>query len=480
MSESLLKADGVFQWYEPGEASDAENKVAGRLEIAETGLATLSLVGLLPDHGKEEFFFSTERIDQTRWIFGVLKDGRYVFLRSIDRGASTFGTFSHQEFIARECVLFQRLKEYPELDSVTKLQINLDFLGNWASPPLVQFTRTPRGAASRATKPKVRTFKLPGKTLQIRTDVRSMAPSGLSHSATIKQETTLESQPKARQTLMEARADFHRLEDILLMLADVDVELPWPTVRYQSEYGTYFFERRRTNPQKVEIVKSWAALAWSDIKFGQLVANLEAQQEILGPGLYLYLGIRRGAGLYLENKFSTAIFGLESLHRRVGKNGSQTKLEDKIERILEDVKRPKDREWLSARLRNAGEPSLAERLFHTFSELDIGLDLKALRSFAQECADVRNQVAHFGGQRGGGYDEFVQKMFFLNEAVRPLYHAVLLRRIGFDHERIRKYFHSSPDSEARKRTMKRAGLKFVGPDAVETADGLVDHADFRL
>jgi hypothetical protein len=56
-------------------------------------------------------------------------------------------------------------------------------------------------------------------------------------------------------------------------------------------------------------------------------------------------------------------------------------------------------------------------------------------------------------------------MYELNEAVRPLYHAVLLQRIDFEPERIRRYFHMSPYSTQRKAKMKRAGLKFVVPAA---------------
>lgn len=464
MSGSILKADGIFQWYVPGTAWADDQRVAGTLEIAESGVSTLALVGLLPGQTPKDVFRTATPIDQNQWIIGVLKDSRYVFLRRIDRGITTIGSaLSHQEFVARDCIVFQHLAEFPSLDAVSKLLINLDSLDDWASRPAIKVTKTSRGAVSRASKPKVQTFKLPDKTLRLKTDIRCVI-SNFSRSSNIKQETFLESEPKERQTLEAVREDFHLLEDLFLLLSDSDVELPWPTVRYENEAGTYFFERRRTHPQKVEVINSWAALAGLGDIFAKLLVNLKAQQDILGPGLYLYLGIRRGTGLYLENKFSTAIFGLESLHRRVGINQDQARLKAKITRIIEDVKLKKDKDWLRGRLKNAGESSLEERLFLTFSELDIGLEVKALRGFAKECADVRNQVAHFGGQRDGGYDAFIQRMFVLNEAVRPLYHAVLLDRIGFDRERIRWYFHMSPYSVKRKKIMKDAGLTFAVPE----------------
>lgn len=473
MTEPILKAEGVFRWFKPGAERDDSQLVAGTLEIAANGVSTLSLTGLLPDDTEDlsrALSFVPKPIDQDRWIVGALKDSRYVFLRRLASDGTTYGAaLSHQGFKARDCVVFHHLDVFPDLDRVSKLMVCLDFLGDWASEPAVKVTKTRGGAASRASKPKAQTFKLPGKTLRLKTNICYTAPAdSFFREATIKQQTYYESEPKAPQTLEAVRDDFHLLEDVLLMLSDVDVALPWPTVWYGRSPGTYYFERRRTDPQKVDILKSWAALTWlgkgTEIDLGTMLTNLEAQQEILGPGLYLYLGIQRASGLYLENRFSTAIFGLESLHRRVGTTPAQAKLQAKIDRIINDVQQQKDKDWLSTRLRNAAEPSLEERLFLTFSELEIGLEPKALRVFAKECADIRNQVAHFGGERHGGsatYEAFVRRMYVLNEAVRTLYHAVLLNRIGFDPDLIRGYFHRSPYSTQRKLKMKEAGLEFV-------------------
>lgn len=474
MSESVLKAEGVFTWFRPGAARDESQPVAGTLEVAANGASTLALTGLLPDDDEPQgITFKPKPIDQQRWIVGVLKNSSYVFLRRLASDGTTYGAgLSHQRYRASDCIVFRHLEEFPDLDAVSKLMISLEALGDWASEAAVKVTQTTHGAASRASKPKTHTFELPTRTVRIRNTIAHTAATGSPvREAIIRQETYLESEPKAPQTLEAAREEFHLLEDLLLLLADVNVEMPWPTVWYDQAAGTYYFERRRTDPQKVEMLKSWAALPWLPKTFGKLLAKLESEQDILGPGLYLYLGIRRGTGLYLENKFSTAIFGLESLHRRVGTTQTQDKLAEKIARIIGDVKQAKDRNWLAGRLKNAGEPNLEERLFLTFSELDIGLDTKALRAFSKECADVRNQVAHFGGQRDGGYDVFVQRMYILNEAVRPLYHAVLLKRISFDANRIRAYFHKSPYAVQRRRMMKDAGLTFVASPEEVAATG---------
>ena len=420
MGESILRAEGVFRWYVPGAVDDGNDLVAGTLEIAANGVSTLSLVGLLRDSTPAGFTSGLKPIDTERCIVGVLKDSRYVFLRRVGNDDTTFSkVLSHQRYQAREAVVFHHLKELPDLDAVTHLLIGLDALEDWASQPTVTIRKTQRGATARASKLKTQTFKLADKTIRLKTNIRYSSPTDcFFRSATIKQETFCEVEPKAPRDLESIRKEFHLLEDMFFLLADIDVTLPWPTVKYGDEAGFYYFERRRSDSQKIDILKSWATLRSPTTSFGGLLSNLEAQQDILGPGLYLYLGVRRSSALYLENRFSTAIFGLESLHRRVGTSAAQTKLKEKIARIIGDVKLPKDRDWLSGRLRNAGEPSLEERLFLTFSDLDIGIEPKSLRMFSKECADLRNQIAHFGGQRDGGYDVFVQKMYTLDEADR--------------------------------------------------------------
>lgn len=469
MNEYVLKAEGVFSWYVPNTSNEEIKHVAGTLEIADNGIATLSLVGVLPDEPFAGGTLKSSPVKSKRCVFGVLKDSRYVFLRQIGSGGTTFSnTLSHQTLKARESLVFHDLKNFPDLDVVTNLMIRLDALGEWASESAVEIRKTQRGITARASKLKTQEFRLPGKTVYLKTDLRYTAPVGFWHqSVSIRQETFLEIKPKVPFSLDSAREEFRLLEDLLLLLADVDVSLPWPTVKYGNEIGLYYFERRRSDPQKVEIMKSWAALKWPALSLGSLLSNLKDQQEILGPGLYLYLGIRRAPSLYLENKFSTAVFGLESLHRRVGLSVTQVRLEEKIARIIRDVELQKDREWLSGRLKNASEPNLEERLFLTFSEIDIGLEKKQLRAFAKECADVRNQIAHFGGQRDGDYGLFVQRMHVLNEAVRPLYHAVLLNRIGLDSSRIWAYFYKSPYSPERRSVLSAAGLSFA-PSSVHS------------
>lgn len=135
MSEFVLKAEGVFWWFESGANTRDSHPVAGTLEVAANGASTLALTGLLSDHhGRQGITFKPKQIDQHGQIVGVLKDSSYVFLGRLTSDGTTYGVgLSHQRYRARDCVVFRHLEGVPDLDSVSKLMISLDALGDWGS-----------------------------------------------------------------------------------------------------------------------------------------------------------------------------------------------------------------------------------------------------------------------------------------------------------------------------------------------------------
>ncbi len=468
MSESVLSDEGFFCWFEGGDISDTSQSIAGTLQISENGQATISLVGLLPNGDSPmAALFQYSPLDPGRSMLGVLKSGRFVILRRIrPNGTTLSSTLSHQRFLAGQALLFKDLEVPVNLERVTKLTVDVDSLGEWAAEPAVVYRVSKRGASARAKKPKDRVFRLEQKTLRLRSEITAtQAPGWPAQSISLSQRSRLETVPRTPWSVGEALDEFTSLEDLLLLLADVDVALEWPTLNFGRQSARFYFERRRSESKNVALIDSWASLRAPSLDLGGLLQRLEYQRQFLGPGLYLYLGIRRAPSLYLENRFSTAIFGIESLHRKSGPFTPQTKLEEKVSRIIGDVKRKRDRDWLSARLRNAAEPSLEERIFATLSELDLGFENKSLRLFSKECADVRNQIAHFGGHRDGTYETFIRRMYVLNAALRPLYHAVLLTRIGLSVDHIYSYFFRSPLATKRRRTLNDAGLILSSPPA---------------
>jgi Apea-like HEPN len=155
------------------------------------------------------------------------------------------------------------------------------------------------------------------------------------------------------------------------------------------------------------------------------------KRETIGAGFYLYLGVRRGEQNYIENTFVTLITGFEALHRKIINDSNATKIKDQVVRIVDDVKDKKDKKWLAGRLKHAHEPNLEKRLYDIFTSVDLGLVAKRLRKFASQCATIRNDLSHFGEQRGSiSYQAFIRDVAIKNAALSVIYHAVILNEIG--------------------------------------------------
>ena len=142
---------------------------------------------------------------------------------------------------------------------------------------------------------------------------------------------------------------------------------------------------------------------------------------------------------------------------------ANTKLEDKIARILACITGRRDKIWLAGQLRHAAEPTLEQRIFETLRVLPLGLDMSALRKFAKKCAETRNDISHYGGQRDGEnsdkrYADFMLMVHKQSDALSCLYHALILYEIGLDERILKWWFYQGYQSFGFKAILKRAGL----------------------
>ncbi len=70
----------------------------------------------------------------------------------------------------------------------------------------------------------------------------------------------------------------------------------------------------------------------------------------------------------------------------------------------------------------------------------MGLENTRLRTFADRCAKLRNDISHFGGERRGGasYNDFLLELHEHGEALGALYHVLLLHEIGIDEKILKR------------------------------------------
>jgi len=135
-------------------------------------------------------------------------------------------------------------------------------------------------------------------------------------------------------------------------------------------------------------------------------------------------------------------------------------LQERINRIIEQITDKKDKKWLSKKLKNAHEPSLADRIFETISSAPLGLDAQRLRKLSEECAKLRNDISHFGGQRqdSGSYSEFLAELSDKADALAIIYQTLLLHEIGIQEQTLRWWVFEGFRSNFMKEQLTRAGL----------------------
>lgn len=127
------------------------------------------------------------------------------------------------------------------------------------------------------------------------------------------------------------------------------------------------------------------------------------------------------------------IWGIEAFHRKRHAVSESATLAAKISRIVEQITEPKDKKWLKGILRYSHEPALEIRIFDAFKSLPINLDAARLRAFSKSCAELRNDISHFGGPRPGTkYQDFVRDLDRRSSALSVLYHTLLLQEVGVD------------------------------------------------
>ena len=475
---NVLEASGLFWVYNPkspkamGTLSDKE--VSGSLIIESNGVARLRLNGFLSPVSDAGARLTSpyQALDEALCIQGILKETSQVVLLCRLKGDGTrFSNngISYENLVASDCLVSDHgTDKQVRPNGFRKLIVDLNGLEDWVGSSSIVIKKQRGGLSAVYQAPPALHYKLPKSTLTLSRSYFGPFATNIpfwTRQIEIREMFSLVISTPINRGLADLKQDFRRIEDLLLLLIGFEVPLKWP--RLKNRFGnqcTYYFRRDPLEPRTIGWMDCWTTFPKIKDNFGDIFASLLKRRDELGPGLSLYLGTRRAQRMYLENQFVTLVWGLESMHRR--KLKPPTKLEIKVQRILNkfekgiDEQTDKDRDWLEAKLKNAGEPSLAERLIDTFKDLPLGINRNALNQFCSECAKFRNDISHYGGQRhDGDYQTFINRLTVLKLAIECLYHALLLHEIGVKKEILTYWFYTGPSSYGYSKLFAEAGLK---------------------
>jgi hypothetical protein len=448
---SILEERGLFWWDDEKIAVGnltPDSYVAGLLKIEENGRTTLELDGYLPSPHGPMAAVARDELLISKGIRGVLKESnKHVLLLDLFRHGGRFSShgISFQGFLASHCLISESAPVQRTKLKFRRLQVSLEGLEEWLQLRAIEVSRGRKVISAKYKRPSKAQYRLEGGSLTIDFELRGKSGGAVFGNEVTMKETALLSLRFGKALDIEAiKTQYELLEDMFMLLTNTAYPLAWPILNADqgASYRFYFTkiigDTNEPAPKYFDCVTNFIQLRES---FGSIWSNWKKSREMLGPGLYLYLGTRRGIKMYIEHRFVNLVWGIEAFHRRKHSDTGSNPLSQKIARIVGQIKELNDRKWLTRKLENAHEPTLGERIYQVLSVVPLGLDAERLRKFSTECAKLRNDISHFGGDRheGRSYNDFILDTNDKAEALSTLYHLLLLHEIGIS-ENILKWW----------------------------------------
>lgn len=401
---------------------------------------------------------------RARKIRGILRDsGRGILLFDVARGAARHSsyTISVEGFSAAQCLISDQQFDDP-INQPAFSYINADLKGfeGWLRSSAIGVKSGKTLVTAKYRKPKRITYRLPNGRLLFSYHLTGSHQGGRHPDLTWSESTYIRFRPN-KPISMDATIEWHRwLQDLMILLTDSNYCLEWPEVRWGKHDCTLYFQRLTSKAEPPRLHE--CATNFPDLQesFGTLFGSWKTVRETYGPAVYLYLGTRRGMELYTENQFIMMISGLEAFHRTKYGDPKSRRASAKLDKIVGQISDDKEKQWVAERLAYTTMPNLEQRIFETLNALPLGFDKKRLRTFAEECAKLRNDLAHYGGHRSKttAYTDFVSSLQKKINAISPLYHALILIEIGLDPNAVRTWATESLPAFRRRWYFAEAGL----------------------
>jgi len=330
--------------------------VGGKLTIEDSGAIRLELDGTLPRDAQSKPI--TEKFAQaaTRNIQGLLTNAGHVLLLNAICNGTTFRThnLSHESYFVQQCLVgeeaFKRDGKSPL--RFRALGVDLDGFEEWLWLTAIEVDRRKNRLVAKYKSPKDRVYQLPFATMKLEYDLSGpyFAKSRY-NKLKIRQIARIKIQQNGKMSLEECQSHFQNIEELLILLTSSDYNLGWPKVYPVGgrQRATLYYSRHRSEakaPRAHECLINFPAIADS---FGDLLTAYVEKRELYGPGIYMYLGTRRGAKMFVEHRFVNLIWGLEAFDRHGRSRDEVSKpLNEKVIRILKQISSKEDCRWVTA------------------------------------------------------------------------------------------------------------------------------------
>lgn len=483
MTEDILQSAGTF-WCASSPVPEGHfappQSATGRLRIAADGRAFLDLDSMLSVSGESTLGAAMSRSDVEGAIHGFVFDGsRSVWLgRLRGAGMSSGKGPVRTSFVASRSLVAQERFACGVEPRFRWIQLPLAGYEDWVGRGGIAVKVGRRRIVASYIRSGLRRWTMPGLTVELVEALEGDGESDGRSEVRWREAAYLRLGSGAAFSIEDAINRAGQIEDLLVLLSDCNRGLGFPVIRSRRQAAPvklFYARSGRGGEATARWHEAWMRFDQSGDLLGPLIRAWLRTYPTYGAGVHLYLGNRRGHPMYPEHRFASLIWGLEALHRSRFEPEPSKRQAAKVERILRQIEEGKDREWAARFLPKTSEPSLATRLQQLFRPLPIVFVPDQLQAFCERCNRRRNELSHFGGPRVvEGYDNFLQDISLLSDALDLLYHAVLLQLVGIpDWVLIRKLVNGLQSAVAQ-RTLVAAGLQVAVDDAAADPGGVVE------
>lgn len=454
-TEWVVQERGHFWWADeipPGHPfpSIPASAVTGELRITREGRIRLHLDGVLA--GQDPFLpvNTSDEFDavRARSIRGVLREGNGVVLFALTQAGTLVS--------ATQCLISdQPFAGEIEKPALSHIDADLKGFEEWLREPGLKSTHGELVSTLEYRKREPVIYSLQRGQLSLERSLHRTSHVG---EIAWREAARFRFQPD-EVVGVEAAAEWHRwLQDLMILLTDSDYRLEWPMVRWGEYYCTLYFTWLSSQAERPHLHECPTNFPQVRENFGDLFGKWLTIRESYGPGIYHYLGTRRGMELYTESEFTLLVSGLEGFHRAKHGKGQLENVVKKVDRIISQIARKKDRDWTESQLSYSTFPNLEDRLVELVEGLALGFDKARVRSFAKACANTRNWLSHGDIDPTMTYTEFSLSVHKKNNALRSLYHALVLAEMGLDPAMVRAWAIEKPPAFRRKWDFAEVGL----------------------
>jgi hypothetical protein len=463
--DSAITEQGYFWWADekiPANCFAPKNHVTGSLTISADGTSRLELDGSLR---QDRSPFGVLTGGPPRSIAGRLKRSRRHILlldASPNGGEMRSNDFSFERYISHACLVGDRVRPISGASpTFLTISISLDGFEQWLRLQRLALKQTHRRLSVSWKSTREIRFQTDFGKVKIKLFPTLTQNDYLpTYEVALREHAELSISPQNPISAQDASTIFHRLQDLMILLTDSSHAFPWPMVRIfrQRSTHTFYFPRKISSEEAPKYYETPTNFPLLRTTFGNILSNWKNQLDNLGPGVYSYIATRRDITLLVESRFSMLAQGIEAFHRKkYGDPPPSPALKEKIDRILNQVSGKDDKRWLAYQLNTA--PSLEQRVAEVLCNLPLSLDAVRVQKFSSEFASLRNDLAHYGGERSGKTSvEYTRKLNAFSEAISSLYHVLLLREIGVEDEVLKKWLLNAPKSGRIQFWLAEVGL----------------------